>query len=474
MDGLEAVEISFSKVVGDNEAFRVDSDFFKKKYIAGEQLLKKASFVLLKDVIESLKSFGAYSLCNDFEYIEAGIPFVRCMNIKNGKVDFSNMLHINEQANALLWKSEVKPRMVLLAMSGSIGGCALAQEDWGYPINSNQDIAKITTLESFCPYFLTVFLNGQYGQDQLARMQVGSVQQHVFLWQLENIVIPDFGKVFQGAIKKLLQQSYTNDLLSSTLQIDADQTLRRTLDLENWQPTNQHDSIKNFSQSFAVAGRLDAEYYQPKYDAWAKRIKQCPAGFDELGTTCQIKEANFSPDDAQTYHYIELSDIGSHGNITGATEDIGAALPTRARRRVATGDVVVSSIEGSLQSVALVTDDYDNALCSTGFYVVRSDTINAETLLVLFKSEAYQNLFKQACTGTILTAMPKEFFGRIPMPVIDVHVQQTIAEKVQASFSARRQSQQLLELAKQTVERAIESSEAEALEWLEVQLRQVA
>lgn len=131
---------------------------------------------------------------------------------------------------------------------------------------------------------------------------------------------------------------------------------------------------------------------------------------------------------------------------------------------------MVSSIEGSLQSVALVTDDYDNALCSTGFYVVRSDTINPETLLVLFKSEAYQNLFKQACTGTILTAMPKEFFERIPMPVIDLAVQQSIAEKVQASFSARSQSQHFIELAKQAVERAIESSETEALDWLQRQL----
>lgn len=119
-----------------------------------------------------------------------------------------------------------------------------------------------------------------------------------------------------------------------------------------------------------------------------------------------------------------------------------------------------------------ITDDYDNALCSTGFYVVRSNTINPETLLVLFKSEAYQNLFKQVCTGTILTAMPKEFFGRIPVPVIEDAVQQTIAEKVRASFVARRQSQQLLEIAKQTIECAIESSEAEALGWLQAQLHQ--
>ena len=50
------------------------------------------------------------------------------------------------------------------------------------------------------------------------------------------------------------------------------------------------------------------------------------------------------------------------------------------------GDVIVSSIEGSLDSIALIRGEYDQALCSTGFHVVNSQTFNSETLLVLLKS----------------------------------------------------------------------------------------
>ena len=98
-------------------------------------------------------------------------------------------------------------------------------------------------------------------------------------------------------------------------------------------------------------------------------------------------------------------------------------LPTRARRKVKRGQAIVSSIEGSLQSCALITDEYDNALCSTGFYVVDSAKINPETLLVLFKSEPMQALMKQRCSGTILTAISKDEFLSMPLPLIADDVQ---------------------------------------------------
>ena len=78
----------------------------------------------------------------------------------------------------------------------------------------------------------------------------------------------------------------------------------------------------------------------------------------------------------------------------------GKDLPTRARRIVEQGDVIVSSIEGSLSSCALITKEYDQSLCSTGFYVLRSSVLNPETLLTLFKSFPLQQLMKKGCSGT--------------------------------------------------------------------------
>lgn len=54
----------------------------------------------------------------------------------------------------------------------------------------------------------------------------------------------------------------------------------------------------------------------------------------------------------------------------------------------------------------------------------------------------------------------------MPVPEIDNNPQVQIAERVQKSFSMYRQSEQLLDRAKQAVEIAIEVNEDTAVEWL--------
>ena len=123
-----------------------------------------------------------------------------------------------------------------------------------------------------------------------------------------------------------------------------------------------------------------------------------------------------------------------------------------------------------MQSCALITDEYDGALCSTGFYVLDSDKMNAETLLVLFKSEPIQTLMKQRCSEPFSLPSAKTSFLSMPLPLVDARIQEGIAAKVQEAFALRKQAKQLLEYAKQGVEMAIEQGEDAALGWLHDQV----
>ena len=216
-------------------------------------------------------------------------------------------------------------------------------------------------------------------------------------------------------------------------------------------------NVKTLKESFLESGRIDAEYYLPKYEDYIKAVSAYAGGVAPLGEVCVIKDGNYTPERGVKYRYIELANIGRSGDITGCTYENGEDLPTRARRIVTQGDVIVSSIEGSLSSCALITDDYDNALCSTGFYVVRSTQINSETLLTLFKSFPIQQLLKKGCSGTILTGIGKQEFENIPIPLILPEVQEEIAQHIRQSFALRKEASQLLEEAKLSVEHVIET-----------------
>lgn len=236
--------------------------------------------------------------------------------------------------------------------------------------------------------------------------------------------------------------------------------------IELYEAEQQNTNIKSFSESFGTTGRLDAEYYQKKYEKYIQLIKSLPNGFGLLSNVCTLKDTNLIPEDSKDYKYIELADVGKSGEITSCTNAKGVELPSRARRLVKTGDVIISSIEGSLNSCALITEDFNDALCSTGFFIIKSDLINSETLLVLFKTELMQNILKQNCSGTILTAINKTEVQNIPIPFIDKDIQKQIKEGISESFRLRSQSEYLLTVAKRAVELAIEEGEEMGLKYI--------
>ena len=124
-------------------SLRLDAEYYRPIFLKTEKQLKRSNWDYLENLSESIKSFGAYSLCNQIKYKKSGIPFLICKDIKAGLIDFSDVIYIDSDVNKLLWKSEFKPKTVLFTMSGTVGNSAIATEGLEYPINSNQDIAKM-------------------------------------------------------------------------------------------------------------------------------------------------------------------------------------------------------------------------------------------------------------------------------------------------------------------------------------------
>ncbi|MGH8488188.1 MAG: hypothetical protein ACREXS_04780 [Gammaproteobacteria bacterium] len=70
--------------------------------------------------------------------------------------------------------------------------------------------------------------------------------------------------------------------------------------------------------------------------------------------------------------YLDIGNVDSSGTVhKGATYRFADA-PTRSRRRVRRGDVIISCVRNHLQAIAPIQDPPDNLIVSTGFTVVRS------------------------------------------------------------------------------------------------------
>ena len=457
--------VTFSEIAR-NANLRIDAECYTPYHLEVERSISKKNFNLVEDYAASVINFGAYSLCNYIEFLDSGKPFLVTEDINNNVIETSRLHYISEEVHLLLHKSHCFKRQVLLTMAGAyLGQAAVFNEN--FECSSNQAIAKITLKpNSINPYYLSTFLNCRYGQSQIERFRTGTGQPNLNLGLIKTIKVVKASNHFQGAIDKGVNTAL--DLRREGINIyeEAQTLLLSELGLTDWQPKHQLTFVENYSDT-EQAERIDADYFQPKYEEIVHVIKSHSDGWDTLGNLVQLKDENFRPADKTEYKYIELANIAGNGEIAGCMIEQGQDLPSRARRKVATGDAIVSSIEGSLDSIALIDEEYDQALCSTGFYVVNSQAFNSETLLVLLKSIVGQLQLKKGCSGTILTAINKDEFGKVILPIIAEEKQIQIQQKVVESFRLRKQSRQLLECAKRAVEIAIEKDEQTAIDWLE-------
>ena len=321
-------------------------------------------------------------------------------------------------------------------------------------------------------WYLLAYLSCRIGYGLVRRGQRGAAQPGVNLFDIQAVPVPLFSKKLQSKIEYVIKKARNAINESSSLFFQAEKFLLSELNLNTWNPKPQQTFIKNHSD-IERAGRIDAEYYQPKYDEIIKAVKEYKNGWGALKDLVTIKDRNFNPNEKQQYQYIELSNITGNGEISDCMFEEGQDLPTRARRNVFTGDLIVSSIEGSLSSIALIGQHYDQALCSTGFQVIKSKILNSETLLVLLKSTVGQLQLKRGCSGTILTAINKDEFSKLILPILSEEEQTKVQKNVIDSFNFRKQSKHLLECAKKAVEMAIEQNEEIAIQWLENETNEI-
>ena len=97
---------------------------------------------------------------------------------------------------------------------------------------------------------------------------------------------------------------------------------------------------------------------------WEKKRLQ-----DILDINPQNFSSNTNP--AYKFNYISLEQVDS-GRLLGYAEEVFQTAPSRAQRILQSGDVLMSTVRPNLMAHLFFHDQVPNAVCSTGFAVLRS------------------------------------------------------------------------------------------------------
>ena len=464
---MECSIVRFSEIKGN--LLRFEAEHYRLSYRKNRGDLYRFGAVPLKDLITTPVKTGHTPSMKNEAYYGGDIRLVKTDNLREFTISGAFSHYLSQAGNQVIRGSALQADDVIVTIIGAthkIVGRAEMVRGKHLPANINQNIALIRLKKTSSPEFLSVYLNSNIGKKALWHISRQTEQVNLNCREVEQVLVPVVSTTFSNMIESAYSSANLLEDESEWALTQAETLLLSELGLDNWQHKHKLSFVKNFSDT-QHAKRIDADHFQPKYEEVVAAIKNYSGGWDILGNLAHIKDRNFVPEDETDYKYIELADISGNGEIASCMVEQGRDLPSRARRLVSKGDVIVSSIEGSLSSIALIVEEYDQALCSTGFHVVNSNALKSETLLVLLKSIVGQMQLKKGCTGTILTAISKDEFRNIVLPLVAEETQADIRIMVRESFDLRQQSKRLLECAKRAVEIAIEQDEQTAIAWLD-------
>ncbi|MFI3242407.1 MAG: restriction endonuclease subunit S [Alphaproteobacteria bacterium] len=211
-----------------------------------------------------------------------------------------------------------------------------------------------------------------------------------------------------------------------------------------------------FNVSSLLGSRYNPEYNQPYFQKLQSAIKDVE--YIRLYDIVSNETVNTTKLDF--VNYVDLGSIEEKTNTIEYNLIENKEIPSRAKMKINKGDLVFSGLAGSISSIAIIDENLENMVASTGFFIIKkSDKHNNDYLLALFKTSFMQRLLVRHASGAVMPAINNSELKNIFIPMPDLALQNKIANKVKAIINEakelKKQALEGLENAQSKVEKIL-------------------
>lgn len=445
---------------------RIDAEYFQKRFLQSAELIEKWE----RDDVATLTRVSDgnhFSISRNF--VDKGVPYYRGQDV-TGRffIETATPIHITREAfdQKHMLRSYLNKGDVLLSIIGTIGELSLVASE--EPATCSCKLA-ILRPRRVSPEYLAVFLRSEHGQNQIERMTRGAVQKGLILEDMDQLWVPKVSDGFENRIVTMVRSSRTTRELNTKKQIQAEDTLTKSLGLADWTPPEPLSYIASAADVFSY-GRIDAQYFMPAKEQVKRSLAALPG--KPLSERVRSIRDQWVPGRVAPTTLVRNYDVtDALVPLLDAEKEPSFAADIGSMKKVLKdGDVAISRLRAYLKEVAVVrTGDDTTSVGSSEFFVLRPNgtAISPETLMVFLRSDPVQTILKWCQDGSQHPRFSERDLLSIPVPDGVAEVSAEITKIVQDGFAARERAHKLLEAAKRAVEIAIEDGESAALTYLD-------
>ena len=441
--------------VKENSDFRIDAECYYLYNKGIEIKIKNMKYINFIDIIEKFNSG------KNLKQEKFGKIFIKTQNIQDIIIN-NSIFHTNGKIDFLEYGD-----LIFTRVGEGVGNNSVTTNNFINSAYSDNIIRiKINTLN---PFFVSAFFNIKKVQDYFKKFFKGTARHLISKENFKKILIPVFSEYFQNYIEKLIY--YANEKIQSadTLYKEAEEILLEELGLKNYQPQNKKCFVKMLSDT-QEAGRIDAEYFQPKYEDVIDKIKKYNGGHDILENISEIKkciEPGSSEYKEDGIPFVRVSNLDKFGLNAKNQQYISEAFYKKnIEHQPQKGEILLSK-DGSLGIAYCLYHEPKQMICSGGIVRLIENKIEPLCLALVLNSIICQMQIEKTSGGALIAHWLVDDIKNLIVPLLPQSIQSKISAKIQQSFESREKSKQLLEVAKRAVEIAIEENEEAGLKYIE-------
>ncbi|MEH0783150.1 restriction endonuclease subunit S [Vibrio alginolyticus] len=177
-----------------------------------------------------------------------------------------------------------------------------------------------------------------------------------------------------------------------------------------------------------------------------------------------IKGQQRKPNSDESFTYIDIGSIDRDSKRISTPQRLkGEDAPSRARKVINSGDVLVSLTRPNLNAVALVTEKYDDQIASTGFEVIKPINVESRYIFALTRSKDFIDTISGVTQGALYPAAKSADVQAYTFLLPPLAEQKVIAEKLDTLLAQVEATKARLESTLQTLKQFRQSVLAAAV-----------